>query len=69
MSCNSEDILANISLKKHFWKDLKGVSKKSFILKDPVCQLAPIFYCSPLSLKLPVQLPAPHYTLPPGAVE
>ena len=36
MSCNSEDILANISLKKHFWKDLKGVSKKSFILKDPV---------------------------------
>ena len=36
MSCPREDFAAKISLTKHFWKNLRGVSKKSFILKDPV---------------------------------
>ena len=36
MSCTRKDFPAKISLKMHFWRDLRRVSKKSFILKDPV---------------------------------
>ena len=36
MSCTRKDFPTKISLKMHFWKDLRGVLKKSFILKDPV---------------------------------
>ena len=40
MSCTREDFSTKISLKMLFWKDLKGVLKKSFILKDPVVDIS-----------------------------
>ena len=43
MSCIREDFSTKISLKMHFWKDLRGVLKKSFILKDPVATKGPFF--------------------------
>ena len=50
MSCTRKDFPTKISLKMHFWKDFRGVLKKSFILKDPVQDYFNVTFhdCSPL---------------------